>query len=47
MATSHRIAREPFPQRSDVVIASNRTQIGSAEDALRALDYFVGRGRAA
>jgi serine protease Do len=41
---SDRITQELFIQPGDLIIAVNRTEIGSAEDASRALDYYAGRG---
>ncbi|MEP6622228.1 MAG: trypsin-like peptidase domain-containing protein [bacterium] len=41
---SDRIAQELNVQPGDVIWAINQTQIGSAEDASRALDYYAGRG---
>jgi serine protease Do len=39
-----RISQELFIQPGDLIVAVNRTEIGSAEDASRALDYYAGRG---
>jgi serine protease Do len=39
-----RISQELFIQPGDLIIQINRTEIGSAEDASRALDYYAGRG---
>ena len=39
-----RISQELNILPGDVIIQINRTQIGSAEDASRALDYYAGRG---
>ncbi len=39
-----RIIQDLFIQPGDLIIQINRTQIGSAEDASRALDYYAGRG---
>ncbi|MEO5813950.1 MAG: trypsin-like peptidase domain-containing protein [Gemmatimonadaceae bacterium] len=39
-----RITQELFIQPGDLIIQINRTEIGSAEDASRALDYYAGRG---
>ena len=36
--------RELYIQPGDLIVAVNRTEIGSAEDASRALDYYAGRG---
>ena len=41
---SDRITQEVQIQAGDVIVAINRTLIGSAEDASRALDYYAGRG---
>ncbi|MDB4890672.1 MAG: putative family peptidase [Gemmatimonadetes bacterium] len=41
---SDRIMQELYIQPGDVIIAVNRTEVGSAEDASRALDYYAGRG---
>jgi serine protease Do len=41
---SDRITQELNIQPGDVVLYINRTPIGSAEDASRALDYYAGRG---
>ncbi len=41
---SDRITQELFIQPGDLIVAVNRTEIGSAEDASRALDYYAGRG---
>jgi serine protease Do len=41
---SERITSELYIQPGDVIVAVNRTQVGSAEDASRALDYYAGRG---
>ena len=41
---SDRITQELFIQPGDVIVQINRTEIGSAEDASRALDYYAGRG---
>jgi serine protease Do len=41
---SDRIMQELFIQPGDLIVAINRTEIGSAEDASRALDYYAGRG---
>ena len=41
---SDRITQELQIQAGDVIVAINRTLIGSAEDASRALDYYAGRG---
>ncbi|MEO8620688.1 MAG: trypsin-like peptidase domain-containing protein [bacterium] len=39
-----RITQDLQIQAGDVIVAINRTLIGSAEDASRALDYYAGRG---
>jgi serine protease Do len=41
---SNRITQELFIQSGDLIVAINRTEIGSAQDASRALDYYAGRG---
>ena len=41
---SDRITQELSIQPGDLIVAVNRTEIGSAEDASRALDYYAGRG---
>ena len=41
---SDRITQELQIQQGDVIVAVNRSLIGSAEDASRALDYYAGRG---
>ena len=41
---SPRITQELQIQAGDVILAVNRTPVGSAEDASRALDYYAGRG---
>jgi serine protease Do len=41
---SDRITNELLIEAGDVIIQINRTPIGSAEDASRALDYYAGRG---
>jgi serine protease Do len=41
---SDRILGELLVQPGDVIVQINRTPIGSAEDASRALDYYSGRG---
>ena len=41
---SERISAELSIQAGDVIVAINRTEIGSAEEASRALDYYAGRG---
>ncbi|MES2177760.1 MAG: trypsin-like peptidase domain-containing protein [Gemmatimonadota bacterium] len=42
--SSDRIAQELGIQAGDVIVAVNRTEIATAEDASRALDYYAGRG---
>jgi serine protease Do len=39
-----RITQELYIQPGDLIVRINRTEIGSAEDASRALDYYAGRG---
>jgi serine protease Do len=41
---SERVANELGIQRGDVILQINRTEITSAQDAARALDYYGGRG---
>jgi serine protease Do len=41
---SERVGTELLMQPGDVIVQVNRTLIGSAEDASRALDYYAGRG---
>jgi serine protease Do len=41
---SERLTQELSIQPGDLIVQINRTEIGSAEDASRALDYYVGRG---
>ena len=41
---SDRMTQELQIQPGDVIVAINRTVVGSAEDASRALDYYAGRG---
>ena len=41
---SDRMTQELQIQPGDVIVAINRSLIGSAEDASRALDYYAGRG---
>jgi serine protease Do len=41
---SPRIMQDLQIQAGDVIVTINRTMIGSAEDASRALDYYAGRG---
>ena len=42
--SSEGITRDLGVQPGDVIVQVNTTQIGSAEDASRALDYYAGRG---
>ena len=39
-----RMMQELFIQPGDLIVSINRTGIGSAQDASRALDYYAGRG---
>jgi serine protease Do len=41
---SPRITQELYIQSGDLIVLINRTEIGSAQDAQRALDYYAGRG---
>ena len=41
---SDRVANELGIQKGDVIVQINRTPIGSAEEAAKALDYYGGRG---
>lgn len=41
---SPRITQELYIQSGDLIVAINRNEIGSAQDASRALDYYAGRG---
>ena len=41
---SERVANELGLQRGDVILQVNRTEVHSAEEAARALDYYGGRG---
>ncbi|MEO8337371.1 MAG: trypsin-like peptidase domain-containing protein [bacterium] len=41
---TQRITQELYIQPGDLIVQINRTDIGSAEDASRALDYYAGRG---
>jgi S1-C subfamily serine protease len=41
---SPRITEELGIQPGDLIVYVNRTPVGSAEDASRALDYYAGRG---
>jgi serine protease Do len=41
---SDRVANDLNIQRGDVIVQINRTRIGSAEDAAKALNYYGGRG---
>ncbi len=41
---SERVAEELGIQSGDVIVQVNRTQVSSADDAARAIDYYGGRG---
>ena len=41
---SDRVAEELGIQQGDVIVQINRTAVGNADEAARALDYYGGRG---